>query len=62
MAPKNDRQLQMRVSDEFLSKVDEWRRKQPDLPPRTEAIRRMVDLVVLAKVAARSVDANQKGG
>lgn len=39
----HDRALQMRVSDEFLQTVDDWRRKQPDLPNRTEAIRRLVE-------------------
>ena len=31
----------MRLSDEFLERLDEWRRKQPDLPSRAEAIRRL---------------------
>jgi hypothetical protein len=30
--------LQMRVSKEFLKLVDAWRRKQEDLPGRSEAI------------------------
>lgn len=33
----------MRASPEFLSAIDEWRRQQPDLPPRAEAIRRIVE-------------------
>jgi hypothetical protein len=32
----------MRVSPEWLAIIDEWRRKQPDLPSRAEAIRRLV--------------------
>jgi hypothetical protein len=36
-----DRPFQMRLSDEFLGRLDEWRRKQPDLPSRAEAIRRL---------------------
>jgi hypothetical protein len=39
-----DRPLLMRVNDQFIATVDEWRRKQPDLPSRTEAIRRLVEL------------------
>jgi hypothetical protein len=31
---KQDRLMQMRVSKEFLRDVDEWRRKQPDIPSR----------------------------
>jgi hypothetical protein len=34
---------QMRVKPSWLAKIDEWRRKQPDLPPRAEAIRRLVE-------------------
>lgn len=36
--------FQMRVSPEWLAKVDAWRRTQPDLPPRAEAIRRLVGM------------------
>ena len=32
----------MRASDEWLRKVDDWRRVQPDIPARAEAIRRLV--------------------
>jgi hypothetical protein len=39
-----DRLLQMRVSDEFIAVVDAWRAKQPDVPNRSEAIRRLVEL------------------
>ncbi|MEI6558506.1 MAG: hypothetical protein WCO00_08860 [Rhodospirillaceae bacterium] len=41
MAIKTER-FDMRVSEEFLSIVDEWRRIQQDIPPRAEAIRRLV--------------------
>jgi hypothetical protein len=36
--------LNMRVPPEFWRTVDEWRRRQPDLPNRSEAIRRLVEL------------------
>jgi hypothetical protein len=32
----------MRLSQEFLAAIDEWRRKQPDIPNRAESIRRLV--------------------
>lgn len=32
----------MRVDQGFLDEIDAWRRAQPDLPPRAEAIRRLV--------------------
>jgi hypothetical protein len=34
----------MRVSDEFLRTIDDWRRLQPDLPSRAEAIRQLIEL------------------
>jgi hypothetical protein len=36
-----DRPFQMRVSNEFLERVDEWRVRQPGVPSRAEAIRRL---------------------
>lgn len=33
----------MSVEPSFLDRVDDWRRKQPDLPSRAEAIRRLVE-------------------
>ncbi|WP_374526545.1 hypothetical protein [Sphingopyxis sp.] len=27
----------------WIEKIDDWRRKQPDIPPRAEAIRRLVE-------------------
>jgi len=41
-------QLQARVSKEFLAKLDEWRRAQPDIPTRTEALRRLVEQALSA--------------
>jgi len=38
-----DRRFEMRASAEWLKKLDEWRRKQADLPSRAEAIRRLVE-------------------
>jgi ribosome-binding protein aMBF1 (putative translation factor) len=35
-----DRPFQMRLSGEFLERLDDWRRKQPDAPSRAEAMRR----------------------
>lgn len=37
-----NQQFSMRVSPEFVSRIDDWRRKQDDLPPRAEAVRRLV--------------------
>jgi hypothetical protein len=35
--------FQMRVSPNFLKVIDDWRRKQPDIPSRNEAIMRLVE-------------------
>ena len=39
---QQDRMFQMRASGPFLAQIDEWRRGQPDLPNRAEAIHRLV--------------------
>jgi hypothetical protein len=39
----------MRVSEQFLRTVDDWRRSQTDLPSRAEAIRRLVELAIKIK-------------
>jgi hypothetical protein len=48
MNDKTER-FEMRVPASFLKMVDEWRRKQPELPSRAEAIRRLVELGLKAK-------------
>jgi len=40
---RSGRPFQMRVTDQFLALVDELRRAQPDLPGRSEMIRRAVE-------------------
>jgi hypothetical protein len=39
----------VRVQPEMAKELDDWRRKQADLPNRPEAIRRLVDLGLKAK-------------
>jgi hypothetical protein len=39
----------IRLSDEFLAKVDAWANQQDDDPGRSEAIRRLVELGLRAK-------------
>ena len=34
----------IRLSDEFLEKIDGWAAKQEDRPGRSEAIRRLVEI------------------
>ena len=37
--PKTER-LNLTVEPEFIRMLDEWRRQQPDIPSRSEALRR----------------------
>lgn len=39
----NSTRFEMRASPAWLTKLDDWRRKEPDLPSRAEAIRRLVE-------------------
>lgn len=41
---KLDQRIQLVASKDFNQKVDAWRREQADLPSRSEAIRRLVQL------------------
>lgn len=43
----------MRASPEMMKRVDEWRRQQPDLPSRTEAIHRLTDAALEAEAAKK---------
>jgi len=43
-------QIGVRVDKDFLKLIDEWRRKQDDAPTRPEAIRRLVELGLKAKI------------
>jgi hypothetical protein len=42
--PTKSVRLQMVISPEEILEVDEWRRRQADLPSRSEAIRRLIQL------------------
>jgi hypothetical protein len=39
----------VRLDDSYLKSLDDWRRKQADLPTRPEAMRRLVELGLKAK-------------
>ncbi len=44
-----DQRIPVMMSSDDVEAIDEWRRKQPDLPSRSEAIRRLVELGLKAK-------------
>lgn len=37
------RRFEMRFDSDMIERIDGWRAKQPGLPPRAEAIRRLVE-------------------
>jgi metal-responsive CopG/Arc/MetJ family transcriptional regulator len=43
MAEPLDQRIQLVISKGQLREIDEWRRLQPDLPSRSEAIRRLIE-------------------
>lgn len=45
--PKTHR-LQMVITPEEVEQIDRWRRQQDDLPTRSEAIRRMIQIAIQA--------------
>ncbi|WP_313326232.1 hypothetical protein [Sphingobium yanoikuyae] len=58
MALINDKVLQMRVSEDWLAMIDDWRRFQPDIPSRAEAIRRLVGCALaFESVADKAISA-----
>jgi hypothetical protein len=45
--PKSER-FEMLAPPEWFAGLDNWRRHQPDIPSRAEAIRRLVELAISA--------------
>jgi hypothetical protein len=43
MAEPLDQRIQLVISKGQVGEIDEWRRQQPDLPTRSEAIRRLIE-------------------
>jgi metal-responsive CopG/Arc/MetJ family transcriptional regulator len=44
-----DQRIPVMMSSDEVAAIDEWRRKNADLPSRSEAIRRLVELGLKAK-------------
>jgi hypothetical protein len=47
------RPFQMKVPDSFLTMIDDWRRLQPDVPSRAEAIRRLCAKAVASEASSK---------
>jgi hypothetical protein len=58
----SDNHLDLLVSEEFLIRLDDFRLHQPDLPSRTEAVRRLVEirLAIIAATPAGHVPARRR--
>jgi len=46
---RKDQRIPIMMSAPEVERIDAWRRKQPDLPPRAEAIRRLVAIGIATK-------------
>ena len=51
-------QLGTRFEPRLIARVDEWRRQQPDIPTRSEAMRRLLDRALDAEVATQKASAS----
>ncbi len=50
MAPEpKDERLNLSMSRSLLKAIDDWRRQQEDIPTRTDAARRLIDLGLTVK-------------
>ena len=47
--PMKDQRIPVMMSADEVELIDEWRRKHPELPSRSEAIRQLVALGLKAK-------------
>jgi hypothetical protein len=41
--------FELRLTPEIWAEVDEWRRRQPDRPNRTKAVRRLLEFALRAE-------------
>jgi hypothetical protein len=51
MAEPLDQRIQLVISKGQVREIDEWRRLQPDLPSRSEAIRRLIEAGLNAEMS-----------
>jgi hypothetical protein len=51
MAEPLDQRIQLVIGKGQVREIDEWRRRQPDLPSRSEAIGRLVEAGLKAAVS-----------
>ena len=53
MKDQKSGRFEMVTPSGWMDKIDDWRRNQPDIPPRAEAIRRLVDIGLSVSAQAK---------
>jgi hypothetical protein len=54
------KRVEIRLSASLVAAVDEWRRHQPDLPPRAEAVVRLVEMSLAATAKRKAKPETKK--
>jgi hypothetical protein len=57
---RSKERLELRVSEEFVAMVDEWRRKQPGIPPRGTAVKMLCELAIRLEMAQAAEASSKK--
>jgi hypothetical protein len=55
-SPPRKRGVQLRLGPPVLERVEDWRRRQPEIPPRSEAVRTLLERGLDAERNARRSD------
>jgi hypothetical protein len=53
-SPNRKRGVQLRLGVPVLKRVEDWRRRQPEIPPRSEAVRALLERGLDAERNVRS--------
>lgn len=55
MPPTKTERFEMRMDEELLTRLDKWRAQQPDVPNRTEAVRRLLEASLANATPRKSI-------
>jgi metal-responsive CopG/Arc/MetJ family transcriptional regulator len=58
---RNSERIHLPISPELAREVDEWRRRQPDIPARSPAIRRLIEIALKTEALPQPPAAKRKG-
>jgi hypothetical protein len=62
MSERRPSRFEIRLPPEMEDRIDEWRRAQPDLPPRAEAARRLIELGLTVPPPSAPAGGSDPGG